>query len=306
MPSQPTQPLAFQHTTDATNVTPFTDGQLSSGSHIPQVISENAFVFVTPNGTNGIDYANHVMVALYDGPDGKWMIANENSGLPMPLGVVFNVLVLPANTMGTLIHTADPANTWNSPFKTFSRIVHPFIDNTSPWQRNLIKLLVTQRVGGPFATHNDNAPQTGHSGGGLLATPVRWYIGNYGGKEDGSDLMPVTDTEKLGATFNVLASRNNKVPGLPGAYVYEHTAIPKNTKGHHTFLSRNIPPDALLFVTPFWGKGWGRTEGPHNVSAIAVKYNHEGSGTWSVYNANGKPIPMGSKFHVFVVRPTQP
>jgi hypothetical protein len=296
------QGFAFKHVTDPSNVTPFADGTLSNGSHIDisQLNDSTAFVFITPDGTNGVDYANHV--GIYHYAEGKWMIFNEDSNLPMALGGTFNVLVVPKSTLGVFTHTADEANTTSAPFKTFSRINNPLTDG-----KPNIKLLVTQRLGNQFASHNDNAPQVANTGGFGLSTPIKWYIGNNGGKTDGTDAMPMTGGGKLGATFNVLVSDKGKVPGFPitKAYSFEWTATAAYTSSAHTFINSNrpIPQNALLFVTPLWGKGQNGTEGPHNISAIAVKYNEEGKNKWSIYNANGKPMPIGSKFNVFVVLP---
>lgn len=293
---------ALKHTTAKANIpdiiTP-TNSFPGNGSFIQESIDSTDFVFITPDGTNGNTYPNNAEIAFSS--DDKWQIVNAVSTQVMPVGVVFNVLIIPGNFIQAFTHTATEANTQTSPFKTFSGIENPLTFN-----KPNLKLLITQRIGGPFATHNDHAPQVANSGACCLKTPVRWYIGNNGGVNDGTDYMPITGGGKLGATFNVLVSERKRVPGFPAnkAFVLEQVATTQNTTGAHTFIDykkRLIPQNTLLFVAPLWGKGKNCTEGPHNISPVAVKFNEGGKNKWSIYNTNGKPMPIGSKFNVFVV-----
>jgi len=86
--------------------------------------------------------------------------------------------------------------------------------------------------------------------------------------------------------FNILV--------LPkGSRSYVHTTTGGNTTGHITRLNHpsvNGKSNALVFVTQNYGK--------YNTSVVGVWYN---SDRWKVYNEDMKPMPVGTRFNVYVV-----
>lgn len=290
----------FRHVTAAAN----TSGHITTLDHAQLNGNPKAMVFVTTNwgtGGAGIDYGNNVGV-WYNGS--RWTIFNQNTKLPMPPGVTFNVMTVPEGTPGVFRHTVTAATKEANGFNNGSQISHPSIDG-----KDGVIIMATQCWTG---TYNDNPIQMGNRGGCGLGGTVKWTIANGSAKADGSDYsnfpMPV------GASFNIMAIENGKVPGFSTANAYTHVAKPETIipAGQHiSFFDHpelNGKPDAMVFVTPFWGRGTICTDGPDVLSPTSVWYDHPQDawkykeGYWSVYYGKaGIPMPNGAKFNVVVV-----
>ena len=289
----------FSHVAATDNI----NGHITTLDHPQLNGNPDAMVFVTANwGTGGVgmDYANNVGV-WYNGS--RWTIFNQNTKLPMPPGVTFNVMTVPVGTPGVFRHTVTAASKAANGFNNGSQISHPSIDG-----KDGVILMATQCWTG---TYNDNPIQIANSGGCGLGGTVTWTIANGSNKADGSDYdkfpMPV------GASFNIMVIENGRVPGFSTASAYIHVAKPETIipAGRHiSFLDNpalNGKPDAMVFVTPFWGRGTICTDGPYVLSPTSVRYDspqdawkHK-EGYWSVYYGKGGIMPNGSKFNVVVV-----
>lgn len=290
----------FRHVTAASNTT----AHITTLDHPQLNGNPNAMVFVTTNwGTGGVgaDYGNNVGV-LYNGT--RWTIFNQNINLAMPAGITFNVMTVPQGTPGVFRHTVTAATKEANGFINGSQISHPSLDG-----KDGVIVMVTQCWTG---TYNDNPIQIGNRGGCGLGGTVKWTIANGSAKADGSDYsnfpMPV------GASFNIMVIENGKVPGFSAAKAYTHIAKPETIipAGQHiTFFDHpelNGKPDAMVFVTPFWGRGTICTDGPYILGPTSVWYDHpqdawkHKEGYWSVYyGRGGTPMPNGAKFNVVVV-----
>ncbi len=107
-----------------------------------------------------------------------------------------------------------------------------------------------------------------------------WYNGNKWTvfNQDRTPLAAKTQ-------FNVLVVNKGT-----NAFVVKAGTNTKVVKLNHAKLNNN--PNATFLVTPNWG-----VKGPYNKSPIGVYY---GSGKWHIFNTNGKPMPTGAKFNVFI------
>jgi hypothetical protein len=295
----------YRHLTTTTN----TGASGGTSAHItvldhPQLNgTPDAMVFITTNwgtGGTGADYGNNVGV-WYNGT--RWTIFNQNTKLPMPLGISFNVMVVPKGTPGVFRHTVTAETKAANGFNNGSQITNPLTDG-----KDGIILMVTQCWTG---TYNDNPIQVANGGGCGLGGPIKWAVTNGATRWNGEDYsnfpMP------LGASFNIMVIENGKVPGFPSASGFTHVAKPETiipAGTHISFFDRpdlNAKPDAMVFVTPFWGRGKLCTDGPYVLSPTSVWYDHPldawkyKEGYWSVYYGKGGVMPPGSKFNVVVV-----
>lgn len=92
----------------------------------------------------------------------------------------------------------------------------------------------------------------------------------------------------LGSKFNILAFES------PASGVFTHTTDASNTKGHITTLDNsytNGKGEIIAVVTQQFGK--------YNTSPIGLWWTN---GKWTIFNQNMSPMPIGTKFNVFVMR----
>ena len=140
------------------------------------------------------------------------------------------------------------------------------IDNANTNGKSNILLIVTQN----FGVYNDKEIGVWYSAG-------KWKIFNQNRKSIPNN-----------AKFNVLVLPNNT------ANAFVHTTSNLNTNAHITTLDSpltNGKPNALVFTTQHFGK--------YNIANVGVWYN---GGKWKIYNEDtSKPMPIGTKFNVFVV-----
>ncbi|MDV3353784.1 hypothetical protein QGP82_34230 [Leptothoe sp. LEGE 181152] len=80
--------------------------------------------------------------------------------------------------------------------------------------------------------------------------------------------------------------------------VFVHTTTKNNTSGHITTLNHgltNNQSNAIVLVTQHYGK--------YNVSQVGVWFS---GGKWKIYNEDLKPMPIGTKFNILVLKPGAP
>lgn len=290
----------FRHVTAAAN----TSAHITTLDHPQLNGNPNAMVFITTNwgtGGTGMDYGNNVGV-WYNGS--RWTIFNQNTKLPMPAGVTFNVMTVPEGTPGVFRHTVTAETKAANGFNNGTMITNPLTDG-----KDGIVLMATQCWTG---TYNDNPIQVANTGGCGSEGPIKWVITNGATHWNGNDFdkfpMPV------GASFNVMVIENSKVPGFSTASAFAQVAKPETIIPAGTHISffdhpdLNAKPDAMVFVTPFWGRGTICTDGPYVLGPTSVWYDHpqdawkHKEGYWSVYYGKGTPpMPNGAKFNVVVV-----
>ncbi|WP_143569715.1 DUF7452 domain-containing protein [Tenacibaculum agarivorans] len=87
--------------------------------------------------------------------------------------------------------------------------------------------------------------------------------------------------------FNVLV-----VDKSSNAFTIKAGTNTKTVAVNHAKLNRN--PNAKFLITQNWGK-----LGPYNTNPIGVYYSKI-KGLWYIFNTNGKPLPKGAKFNVFI------
>ncbi|TBN17501.1 DUF7452 domain-containing protein [Hyunsoonleella pacifica] len=85
--------------------------------------------------------------------------------------------------------------------------------------------------------------------------------------------------------FNVLVVNKSA-----NAFTVKAGTNSKSVKLNHAKLNNN--PNAAFLITPNWG-----ASGPYNKSPIGVYY---ASGRWHIFNTDGKSMPTGAKFNVFI------
>jgi len=140
------------------------------------------------------------------------------------------------------------------------------IDNPVTNGKKDVVLIVTQN----FGVYNNNEIGVWYSSG-------KWKIFNQNRKPIPRD-----------AKFNILVLPNNN------SRAFVHNTSNLNTNVHLTTLDSpltNGKPNALIFVTQNFGK--------YNISNVGVWYSN---GKWKIYNEDtSKPMPIGTKFNVFVV-----
>lgn len=125
-------------------------------------------------------------------------------------------------------------------------------------------LIVTQNYG----VYNVNEIGVWYDGG-------RWKIFNQNRKA-----MPKNNQ------FNILVLGKSTKS-------FTHKTTKSNTSGHITTLNLKTTykkSNELVFVTQNYGK--------YNTSVVGVWYD---GGKWKIYNEDRKPMPIGTKFNVFVV-----
>lgn len=230
----------------------------------------NAVIFVTPNWNpngvyTGID--NHQVGVWYDthllrGNGGAWTIFNED-GSPMPIGVSFNVEVLPGTDINTYVQTATDANT--------SGYIM-YINNPNLNGLPQAPLLVTQ---------NANPGGTGGILGGGIANNHAigvWYdsaVGEWTIYNE--DRSPIPN----GASFNVSFADGFQV------------ATVSNTSGDSTCITffSSISPSAVVFVTHEYSG--------YFTDVAAVWYN-QSLGEWCVFDGSYNMMPIGATFSFHV------
>jgi hypothetical protein len=234
----------------------------------------NAILFVTQNGefaSTGQSY-NHPIGVWYNNTTKKWGIYNQDHATAIPVGMIFNVLMIPTADLSVFIHRTTLANTTNN----WTEIDNLFI-NGNP---NAI-LLVTQN----WNPSNDPKQYNNHAFGVRYnRTRRKWAIFN-----EAMDAMPV------GAIFNVLMSR------VTTPTVFVHRATVANTANNWTEIDNlftNGNPNAMLLVTQNWNPGGG--SGQANKHLIGVKYNKQ-TGRWAIFNPDKGTVPVGAAFNVVVV-----
>tara|TARA_R110002050_G_scaffold204522_4_gene340255 strand:- start:189486 stop:191657 length:2172 start_codon:yes stop_codon:yes gene_type:complete len=140
------------------------------------------------------------------------------------------------------------------------------IDNVNTNGKSNAILIVTQN----FGVYNNNEIGVWYSAG-------KWKIFNQNKKSIPNN-----------AKFNVLVMPNTN------ANAFVHNTNSSNSNAHITTLDSpliNGKPNALVFATQNFGK--------YNISNVGVWYN---GGKWKIYNEDtSKPMPIGTKFNVFVV-----
>lgn len=289
----------FRHVTAAANI----NGHMTTLDHPQLNGNPNAIIFIQPNwnsngaGRTGTDYQQNPGV-WYNGT--RWVIFNQNTGIPMPVNMTFNVMVAPAGNSNCFTITCTAASKAGLPANGMM-IDHPATNNKPG-----ALLLLTQNWQNVY---NDNSQLVSYSNN-------RWHISNN------KYLSPDTrrsewSTMPVGARFNVMVVENGAVPGLPLARAFMHTTTPENiipggssiTFFDQPFLNGNT--NAMIWATPNWG--WspgmpgGQTSGPYNESSVNAWYDHPTdawnyrNGFWSIYNNDGTPLQPGTKFNIVTV-----
>ena len=254
-------PNAFVHTATATNTSgnsTLIDNPLTNGK-------PNAKILVTPIGTTN----SHPIGVWYDGT--KWGIFNQDLAT-MPIGVSFNVFVIPETYAGGFVHKATATNISGN----ITVIDHPLTNNNP---NALVFVTQNWNPGGGGGTYNNHNISVYYAGG-------KWRIFNQ-------DLA----TMPTNTAFNVLVL-------VPQSATFVHKATSANSTGHVTDIDHplsNNDPNAIVFITPNWNPGGvGGTYNNHN---IGVYYEGSPINKWSIFNQDIATMPNDAAFNVLIPHP---
>ncbi|MEP7357075.1 MAG: hypothetical protein ABI847_07535 [Anaerolineales bacterium] len=259
--------LAFQHVTSALNANP-PDGTTLDNPALNG--NPDVQILVMPNFGTGVTNSlqDRRVGVTYDTLTQKWVIFNENLD-PMPVGLMFNVLVIPPKT-GAFVHAATTANT----LAHISSLSHPDLNN-NPYARI-------------YVTHNWNPPESNNQHFndhrlGVAYNTDHWVIFN----RDGSPIP-------IGSTFNVYYT-------LPRSNSFVASASAMNSVT--TTLTLNNPllnnqPDAIA-ITTFTSSPAGQSGTPY-VSQVGVHYDSGTTGFWKIFSRLGGDFPVGLSYNVLI------
>lgn len=236
----------------------------------------NDLLFVTPNFTpNGlcgcVSYEPDPIGVWYNSSYSEWAVLLED-GSAMPVGLSFNVLVVPKVSNSVFVQTATSSNTSDN---------YTFINSSLTNGKKSAMIQVTQDwnpgdVGGTYDPHP--------TGVWYDTSNKEWAIFN----ED-EVAMP------LGAAFNVMVGASPSNGGK--------TAVLKTTKsdesGDATYISNAETtgnPNNVTFVTQDWNPG-GKG-GTYNAEQPVVWY--AAGPKEAVFDDNDSPTPLGSAFNLLI------
>lgn len=269
--------VVLSHITATNNI----QGHITTLNHPDLNGNPNAIIFIMPIGNT--NFTSHVGV-WYNGS--SWTIFNQNTGLPMPIGMTFNILVHPKPSANVFTHICTPQNTGGSG-GTFMNVTN--IDNPATNNNPNAILLVTQNYKGKY---NNNTFTVSYAGN-------KWGISNAitGISELNTNAgvyMPV------GAAFNIMVINKGTVPGFEtSASSFVHTVATANTSTNATFLNHpilNANPSAFIFAT-----NNANVTSIYNKNPIAAVYGFNKSSLWSINNTNGVVMPNNAKFNIVLI-----
>ena len=149
---------------------------------------------------------------------------------------------------------------------------HITIINNSVTNGNRNLLLFTTQKYGVYNTHET----------GVWFNGSKWTVYNQN-----REPMPKNNQINV-LTVNPALNRN----------VFVHTTTKNNTSGHITTLDHrltNNQGNAIVLITQHFGK--------YNLSQVGVWLS---GGKWKLYNEDRKPMPIGTKFNILVLKPGVP